>query len=293
MSFHVLHIFQHGATLAKERGFIVCRSQTGEERRLPHADLRAVVIAARGVTLTSHFVSTILEGDGVILHCDATYKPCGITAALGRVVDRRAFLRQASRPQSLNSRLWKKMLLGKTENQLSALRELGLSSTHLAAALKSEKIDEGNAARHYWKLFFPAIGHAGTGRERTNSDSPNQMLNYGYAVLAALCHRGLLVHGLLPELGVQHTTRYRSSPLVFDLMEPFRPIVDCLLARFLNGPETGMKAWTKFIGNSLRDHRVSHARYSLKLMDSINAAASSLARAYSANSAKVFWIPKL
>jgi len=185
------------------------------------------------------------------------------------------------------------MLLGKTENQISALRDLGLSSPHLAAAVKSEKIDEGNAARHYWKLFFPAIGHAGTGRDRSNPDTPNQMLNYGYAVLAALCHRGLLVHGLLPELGVQHTTRYRSTPLVFDLMEPFRPIVDFLLVRFLKGPEFGMKAWSKFIGNTLRDHRVAHARYSLKFMDAIDVSASSLARAYSANSAKVFWIPKI
>ncbi len=26
MSFHILHVFQHGATLAKEQGFIVCRA---------------------------------------------------------------------------------------------------------------------------------------------------------------------------------------------------------------------------------------------------------------------------
>ena len=293
MSFHVLHVFQHGATLAKEHGFVVCRSSSGEERRMPHQDIRAVVIAARGVTLTSRFVSAVLEGDGVILHCDETYKPCGMTAALGRVVDRRAFLRQASRPAALNSRLWKKMLRGKTENQLAVLRELGLSSAHLVAALKSGKIDEGNAARRYWKLFFPAIGHAGSGRDRTNSDSPNQMLNYGYAVLAALCHRSLLIHGVIPALGVKHTTRYRSTPLVFDLMEPFRPMVDFLLARFLKDSESDMKAWTKCIGTALREHRVRHARYSLKLMDAIDASASSLARAYSENSAKVFWSPNL
>ena len=29
MSFHILHVFQHGATLAKEQGFIVCRARWG------------------------------------------------------------------------------------------------------------------------------------------------------------------------------------------------------------------------------------------------------------------------
>lgn len=293
MSFHVLHVFQHGAILAKEQGFIVCRSESGEERRLPHQDIRAVIIAARGVTLTSRFVSAILEGEGIILHCDERYQPCGITCALGRVIDRNAFLRQASQPIRLNARLWQKMLCGKTENQIAVLRHLGLSCAYLDAALRTGKIDEGNAARRYWQLYFPALGFPDTGRDRKENSSPNQMLNYGYAVLAALCHRSLLIHGLLPTLGVQHTTRYRSTPLVFDTMEPFRPVVDLLLARFLKEPVHDMKAWTKYIGTALREHRMAHKRYSLKLMDAIDASACSLARAYAENSATPFWTPQL
>ena len=293
MSFHVLHVFQHGAVLAKEHGFILCRSQEGEVRRLPHTDIRAVVIAARGVTLTSRFVSAILEGDGIILHCDETYKPCGITAPLARVIDRTTFLRQASQPSRLNSRLWLEMLKAKTQNQIAVLSELGRTSAYLTAALRSGKIDEGNAARKYWQLYFPAIGFSNTGRERKDTTAPNQMLNYGYAVLAALCHRGILVHGLMPTLGVQHTARYRSTPLVFDLMEPLRPLVDLFLSQFLKEGELTMKAWTKHIGSALREHRIHHKRYSLKLMDAIDTCASSLARAYSQNSVSHFWTPKI
>jgi CRISPR-associated protein Cas1 len=293
MSFHVLHVFQHGATLAKEQGFVVCRSQSGEERRLPHQDIRAVIIAARGVTLTSRFVSAILEGEGIILHCDERYQPCGITSALSRVIDRNAFLRQASQPLRLNARLWQQMLQRKTENQIAVLRHLGLTCAYLEVALRTGKIDEGNAARRYWQLYFPALGFPDTGRDRKEIASPNQMLNYGYAVLVALCHRSLLIHGLLPTLGVQHTTRYRSTPLVFDTMEPFRPVVDLLLAHFLKEPVHDMKAWTKYIGTALREHRMEHKRYSLKLMDAIDASASSLARAYAENSATPFWTPKL
>lgn len=56
MSHHILHVFKHGCVLSKEHGFIVCRGEDRSENRMPHEDLRAVIIAARGVTLTSNFI---------------------------------------------------------------------------------------------------------------------------------------------------------------------------------------------------------------------------------------------
>ena len=119
------------------------------------------------------------------------------------------------------------------------------------------------------------------------------MLNYGYAVLSALCHRSLLIHGLLPQLGVFHKPRFRSQPLVYDLMEAFRPAVELMLAEFMLEPEVSMKLWSKKVGRELRERRVSHGSYSLKLMDAIDASANSLARAYEQMTAESFWVPEL
>jgi CRISPR-associated protein Cas1 len=69
------------------------------------------------VTLTSNFVSAVLETDGIILHCNEAYKPCGVTAPLERVIDQRAFLHQVSRPKRLNERIWQRLLRGKTFNR--------------------------------------------------------------------------------------------------------------------------------------------------------------------------------
>ena len=41
---------------------------------------RAVIIAARGVTLSSNFLSGRLETDAIVLHGDGRYQPCGWTA---------------------------------------------------------------------------------------------------------------------------------------------------------------------------------------------------------------------
>jgi len=279
--------------LGKDLGFVTCRVEGEEEKRLPFEDLRAVIIAARGVTLTSSFVSAVLETDGIILHCNESYQPCGVTAPLGRVVDTKAYLHQAERPERLNNRLWQHLIRGKTVNQLKVLKKRQLSSPHLELAVKDDHFDEGNCARRYWQLYFPSIGWVSSSRDRRQDNAPNNMLNYGYAVLAALCHRSLLVHGLTPLLGVKHSTRYRADPLVYDLMEPFRPAVDLMMAEFMVGEDVSMKAWCKKIGTQLREQRVMHERFSLKIMDAIDASANSLARSYSEKSDKPFWVPEL
>ncbi len=293
MSYHILHVFQHGAILGRERGFITCRVEGQDDRRLPLEDVRAVIIAARGVTVTSNFLSGLLQTDGIVLHCDERYQPCGWTAPLGRVVDLQAFQHQTARPRKLNERLWREMLRGKTFNQTRVLQRKQLRSPHLELALKQGEFDEANCARRYWQLYFPAIGWTATHRDRKQDTAPNQMLNYGYAVLAALCHRSLIVHGLLPQLGVHHMARYRSDPLVYDLMESFRPAVELMLAEYMVEPEVSMKGWAKHVGAGLRDRRVRHGSYTLKLMDAIDASANSLARAYAELSAARFWVPEL
>lgn len=293
MSHHILHVFQHGALLGRERGFIFCRGQDESERRLPLDDIRAVIIAARGVTLTSSFLSGLLETDAIVLHCDERYQPCGWTAPLARVVDLQAFEHQTAKPRRLNERLWREMIRAKTLNQSRVLQHKSLRSPHLELALKTNEIDEANCARRYWQLYFPSIGWSATKRDRKEDTPPNQMLNYGYAVLAALCHRSLIIHGLLPQLGVFHKPRYRSDPLVYDLMEGFRPAVELLLAEFLLGEDVTMKAWAKKVGTELRERRVKHGQYTLKLMDSIDASANSLARSYAELSSIPFWLPEL
>jgi len=293
MSHHILHIFQHGSMLARERGFIVCRAEDKSERTLPLDDIRAVIIAARGVLLTSSFMSAMLEQDAIVLHCDEKYQPCGITAPLARVVDLQAFQHQTERPQKLNAKLWHSLVRGKTLNQQRVLQHRQLSSQHLELALRNDEFDEGNCARRYWQLFFPSIGWASTSRDRKENTAPNQMLNYGYAVLSALCHRSLIIHGLLPQLGIHHKARYRSDPLVYDLIEPFRPAVELMLAEFMTEPDVSMKAWAKKVGTELRDQRVNRGQFTIKLMDAIDASANSLARSYAAMSAKDFWVPVL
>lgn len=84
---------------------------------------------------------------------------------------------------------------------------------------------EARAAAYYWKNLFN-IDYFTRDREGI---PPNNLLNYGYAILRAVVARNLVISGLLPTLGIHHHNRYNAYCLADDIMEPYRPYVDKLV----------------------------------------------------------------
>ena len=66
---------------------------------------------------------------------------------------------------------------------------------------------EARAAAYYWKHFFPNVNNFVRDRD---GEFPNNLLNYGYALLRAVVARGLVSSGLLPTLGIHHHNRYNA-----------------------------------------------------------------------------------
>ena len=52
------------------------------------------------------------------------------------------------------------------------------------------------------------------------------MLNYAYAVLESRVRSEIAAHGYDPMIGYLHSYDKDRAALVFDLMEPLRPVVD-------------------------------------------------------------------
>jgi CRISPR-associated protein Cas1 len=90
---------------------------------------------------------------------------------------------------------------------------------------------EGRAAAYYWSNMFSSIEDFRRGREGV---PPNNLLNYGYAILRAIIARALVASGLLPTLGIHHHNRYNAYCLADDIMEPYRPFVDNLVVEIVD-----------------------------------------------------------
>jgi CRISPR-associated endonuclease Cas1 len=76
-----------------------------------------------------------------------------------------------------------------------------------------------------WREIGPR--KMGWRRSGQNARHPvNAMLNYAYGVLISQLRSQIVAAGLDPTIGIMHGTSQNRIPLVYDLMEPLRPVVD-------------------------------------------------------------------
>ena len=82
-----------------------------------------------------------------------------------------------------------------------------------------------------WREIGPRV--MGWRDNSRNARHPfNAMLNYGYGMLASQVRIQVVAAGLDPSIGIMHGNKNNRIPLVYDLMEPLRPIVDRQILKF-------------------------------------------------------------
>ena len=203
----------------------------------PIEDIGVVVLDHKQITITSGVLEALLENNCAIITCDSRSMPVGLMLPLcGNTTQNERFCDQLDASLPLVKQLWQQTIKAKIENQAAVLQECSGAETRCmkvwADDVKSGDSNnlEARAAAYYWKNLFPIKDFT---RDREGIP-PNNLLNYGYAVLRAIVARGLVVSGLLPTLGIHHHNRYNAYCLADDIMEPYRPYVDRLVYNMIN-----------------------------------------------------------
>ncbi|WP_297931626.1 type II CRISPR-associated endonuclease Cas1 [uncultured Coprobacter sp.] len=198
----------------------------------PVEDIGVVVLDHKQITITSGVLEAFLENNCAVLTCDSKSMPVGLLLPLhGNTTQNERFRQQLDASLPLSKQLWQQTVKAKIENQAAVLKECSGEEIKCmrvwAANVKSGDSDnqEARAAAYYWKNLFRIEGFT---RDR-DGIPPNNLLNYGYAILRAVVARGLVASGLLPTLGIHHHNRYNAYCLADDIMEPYRPYVDRLV----------------------------------------------------------------
>lgn len=275
MSYHILHITTPNVKLYSDKGFFCCQFDDESENRLPIDDIRAIIIATHQVSFSNSCLAKLLEKDVVVLHCNNSYKPMGWTVGFDRVVRTKAFYNQISQNSEFENKLWKHILKAKVLNQANNLKLIGQNNENLMRLINRPLINEANIAKQYWNVYFSSLGNEQK-REHKNAESfENICLNYGYAVFQSLLYRSILIHGLLPNLGIHHEEKYNSIPLVYDLVEPFRAFVDFYLYKFKvneggSFKNKDLKAWNKYLAFCMKNYRLNAKGLSYKMIDFID-----------------------
>lgn len=199
----------------------------------PIEDIGIIVLDNRQITLTTGLMDALLENNCAVITCDARSMPVGMMLPLsGNTTQSERFRHQINSSLPLRKQLWQQTIQYKIRNQLAVLVQYTNAETKCmqkwANDVKSGDTEnmEARAAAYYWKGLFGHID--GFVRDREGV-APNNLLNYGYAILRAVVARSLVASGLLPTLGIHHHNRYNAYCLADDIMEPYRPYVDMLV----------------------------------------------------------------
>ena len=210
-------------------------------RTIPVEDIGVVVFDNRQITITHGLLEALLENNCSVVTCDSRSMPVGLMLPLcGNTVQSERFRDQLDASVPLKKQLWQQTVKAKIDNQAAVLAACAGAETgcmrRWSADVRSGDPDnlEGRAAAYYWKSLFAGVpGLSDFTRDRQGIP-PNNLLNYGYAILRAVIARSLVSSGLLPTLGIHHHNRYNAYCLADDVMEPYRPLVDSLVFGIVN-----------------------------------------------------------
>lgn len=215
------------------RGRLILTSAEGEANEVP-AEEAALLLIGHGTSISSSVLHYLAKHDIALLGADwksvpfAGFYPWNDH---GRVAARH--LAQANLSVPRRKRAWQQLVKAKIHGQAANLESVDPKGARrlreLAGRVRSGDPDnaEGTAARMYWPRLFYETWFI---RDQDSSDLFNASLNYGYMVLRGFGVRAVVAAGLSPPLGLFHRGRSNYFNLVDDLIEPFRPAIDHVVA---------------------------------------------------------------
>jgi CRISPR-associated protein Cas1 len=263
-------------------------------KSIPIEDIGIVMLDNQQITITQALMAKLLENNVAIITCDATHHPAGILFNLeGNTLQSQKHQCQLQASIPLKKQLWQQTISAKITNQAALLKTQRVEYKYLLGL--SEKVKSGDtdnceakAASFYWKHIFPDFLEF---RRERYGLPPNNLLNYGYAILRASVARALTGSGLLPTLGIHHKNQYNAFCLADDIMEPYRPYVDQLVCGIvrMNGKFLDMTPSMKKELLAIPNMDVKIEGRKSPLMNAISRTTASLVRCYEGDGRKLLY----
>lgn len=286
-------VINRPARLKRENFALVVEQE--QSARVPFEDIAVIVLNHREITLTHPVLSACADYGIGVYSTGNNHQPNGLFLPFlqhSRATRMQRLQLSLDRPST--KRAWARIVQVKIQNQARCLELLDAGGSERLASFASRirSGDRDNLEAQASAYYFPRI--FGGNFHRGQSNWANAALDYGYAVFRGACARGLVQHGMLPSMGLFHSSEQNAFNLADDLIEPYRPVVDLHVAqRYLAAPDTELKPGDKAALVSLLNVDVLMPRGQMSVLASIEQAAESLARLFSGCGAKALELPSL
>ncbi|EIM74086.1 CRISPR-associated protein Cas1 [Nitritalea halalkaliphila LW7] len=210
------------------------------DRQVPIEDIGVIVLEDQQITVTNALLAKLTAHKVAVICCNAAHLPEGLLLPMHAHTEHTERIRhQLNASLPLKKNLWQQTISAKIKNQHALLVERGIEIKRMEYLYRNVKSGdtgghEAQAAAIYWDHLIDIPGFR---REQTGIP-PNNLLNYGYAILRAVIARALVSSGMLPSVGIWHRNKYNPYCLADDIMEPYRPYVDLVVHAIVESGES-------------------------------------------------------
>lgn len=230
-------LFENPAYLSTKNEQIVISypDKERETKTVAIEDIGVIVLENQQITITTGLLEKLTNNNVALINCDQQHLPIGLLMPLnGHTEQSERFNHQINASEPLKKNLMQQTISSKIRNQAGLLKEKGIPMRKMEVWAKEVTSGdtlnhESRAAVYYWRNLI-TVENFTRGQKGI---APNNLLNYGYAILRAITARALVSSGMLPTLGIFHRNKYNAYCLADDIMEPYRPYVDLIVCNIM------------------------------------------------------------
>ena len=218
-------VITSNAKLDYQMGFLVVRRDVATKIHI--RELTNLIIESTAVSLTAALLCELMKNKVKVVFCDEKRNPSSELIPYYGSHDTSAKIKkQIAWTNETKALVWTEIVSEKIRKQAETLEYYFKSEADLLYGyIKEIEIGdttnrEGFAAKVYFNALF------GMDFTRTEANSTNAALNYGYGIMLSCFNREIAANGYITQIGLFHDNMFNQFNLGSDIMEPFRPIID-------------------------------------------------------------------
>jgi CRISPR-associated endonuclease cas1, NMENI subtype len=218
-------VISSNAKLDYQMGYMVVRRM--DTTKIHLSEMEILIVESTAVSLTAALLNELSKKKIKVIFCDEKRNPSSELVSYYGSHDTSTKIRtQITWKEEVKKAVWTEIVADKIRKQAEHLEFWGREEADMLYGYINELefADVTNREGHAAKVYFNAL--FGLDFTRTEENSTNVALNYGYALLLSAFNCCITANGYLTQLGLFHDNMFNPFNLASDLMEPFRPIVD-------------------------------------------------------------------
>lgn len=218
-------VITNGAKLDYQLGFMIIRRE--DVVKIHISEISVLIIETTAVSLTAALLSELTKKKVKVIFCDEKRQPSSeLIPYYGSHDTSMKIRKQVSWSEDIKTAVWTEIVSEKIKKQAELLERRRLNEADMLYQYirEIEFGDTTNREGHAAKVYFNAL--FGMDFTRSEENSINAALNYGYGIILSAVNREITANGYITQLGLFHDNMFNQFNLGSDIMEPFRTLVD-------------------------------------------------------------------